>query len=71
MDAYGPEVERQMRRLFNSLGEKDEKKSGNGSPIPSLELPQMCYGVPPHDRVVICVDWTVPPDPNHHTINGY
>jgi hypothetical protein len=26
MDAYGPEVERQMRRLFNSLGEKDEKK---------------------------------------------
>jgi hypothetical protein len=26
MDAYGPEVERQMTRLFNSLGEKDEKK---------------------------------------------
>ena len=26
MDAYGPEVERQMRRLFNSLGEKDRRR---------------------------------------------
>jgi hypothetical protein len=26
MDAYGPEVERQMRRLFMSLGEKDRRR---------------------------------------------
>jgi hypothetical protein len=74
MDAYGPKVERQMRRLFNSLGEKDEKRrkrTGNGSPSPSLDLPQMCYCIPSQDRVVIYVDWTMPPDPSHHTINGH
>ena len=26
MDAFGPEVERQMRRLFDSLGEKDRRR---------------------------------------------
>jgi hypothetical protein len=26
MDAFAPEVERQMRRLFNSLGEKDRRR---------------------------------------------
>jgi hypothetical protein len=26
MDAYGPEVERQVRRLFNTLGEKDRRR---------------------------------------------
>jgi hypothetical protein len=26
MDAFAPEVERQMRRLFDSLGEKDRRR---------------------------------------------
>jgi hypothetical protein len=26
MDVFGPEVERQMRRLFDSLGEKDRRR---------------------------------------------
>jgi hypothetical protein len=26
MDAYGPEIERQMKRLFESLGEKDRRR---------------------------------------------
>jgi hypothetical protein len=26
MDAYAPEIERQMRRLFESLGEKDRRR---------------------------------------------
>ena len=26
MDAYSPEIERQMKRLFDSLGEKDRRR---------------------------------------------
>jgi hypothetical protein len=26
MDAYAPEIERQMKRLFDSLGEKDRRR---------------------------------------------